>query len=82
MGFDFSKLKGRIAEKFKSRKALADFIGLTTTAMHNRLSGKVPFRPDEIIALCAPECLDIPAEEIGIYFFTPQVLFLEPNTQA
>lgn len=82
MGFDFSKLKGRIAEKYKSRKALADFIGLTSTAMHNRLSGKVPFRPDEIMAMCAPECLDIPAEEIGAYFFTPKVLFLEPDAQA
>lgn len=78
MGFDFSKLNGRIAEKFGKHKALADFIGMAPSALSNRLSGKVQFRPDEIVAICAPECLDIPGEEIGVYFFTPKVLFLEP----
>lgn len=82
MDFDYSKLKGRIAEKFKSRKALAEYLGMFPSALSNRLSGKVQFRHDEIMAICAPECLDIPAEQIGTYFFTPKVLLLEPNAQA
>lgn len=82
MGFDFSKLNGRIAEKFKSHKALAEHISMAPSALSNRLGGKVQFRPDEIMAICAPECLDIPGEDIGTYFFTPKVLFLEPTPQA
>lgn len=70
MLFNYSKLKGRIAEKFKSRKALADFIDMTPSALSNRLSGKVSFKPEEIVALCAPDCLDIAPEEIHTYFFT------------
>lgn len=70
MLFNYSKLKGRIAEKFKSRKALADSIGMTPSALSNRLSGKVSFRPEEIVAICAPDCLDIAPEEIHTYFFT------------
>lgn len=69
MLFNYSKLKGRIAEKFKSRKALADSIGMTPSALSNRLSGKVSFRPEEIVAICAPDCLDIAPEEIHTYFF-------------
>lgn len=82
MDFDFSKLKGRIAEKYECRKAFADYLGMNSSALSNRLSGKVSFRPEEIVAICAPECLDIPAEDIGTYFFTPKVLFLEPSTQT
>lgn len=78
MLFDYSKLKGRIAEKFKSRKALADSIGMTTTALSNRLNGKVSFKPEEIMAICAPDCLDIAPEEVHVYFFALEVLKVEP----
>lgn len=69
MLFDFSKLDGRITQKFKTRQALAAFIGMTPSALSNRLSGKVSFRPEEIVAICAPDCLDIAPEEIHTYFF-------------
>ncbi len=76
--FDFSKLKGRIAEKFGNGKALAEYLQLTPSALSRRLNNKAPFQPEEIMAMCDPKCLDIDVQEIGVYFFTPKVLFLEP----
>lgn len=70
MPFDFSKLAGRITEKFGSQVALAEFIGWSPSALSNRLTNKIPFGTDEIVTLCAPDCLDIAPEEIVIYFFT------------
>lgn len=78
MPFDFSRLKGRIAEKFETRAAFARHIGIAPSALSNRLKGATPFRPDEIVVICRPDCLDIEPQEIGAYFFTPKVLLLEP----
>lgn len=72
MPFDFSKLSGRIKEKFGTQKALADYKGWAESALSNRLNNKLPFGSDEIIELCAPDCLDINPADIPLYFFTPQ----------
>lgn len=69
MAFDFSKLRGRIVEKFGSVAACAQAAGMSDSALYSRLSGRVQFSLDEIYALSAPSCLDIPCAEIGIYFF-------------
>lgn len=75
--FDYSRLKGRIAEKFGSSKALADHIDMLPSALSNRLNNKVSFQPDEIMAMCEQDCLDIDSRDIGAYFFTPKVLKIE-----
>ena len=72
MPFDHSKLAGRIIEKFGSQKALAKFLDWSPSALSNRLTNKIPFGSDEITTLCAPDCLDIAPDEIGVYFFTPK----------
>ena len=77
MEFDFSRLKGRIAEKFETRAAFAAYLGLKPSVLSNRLRGVTPFRAEEIMRICHPDCLDIDAQDIGAYFFTPKVLFLE-----
>ena len=76
--FDFSRLKGRITEKFGSSKALAEYLQMTPTALSRRLNNITPFQPEDIHAMCAQDCLDIDSRDIGVYFFTPKVLFLEP----
>lgn len=72
MEFDHSKLLGRIKEKFGSQDALAEYMGWSPSALSNRVNNKIHFDTDEIIKLCDPSCLDIQAEDIGLYFFTPK----------
>lgn len=70
MNFDHSKLNGRITEKFGSQRALAAAIGWTESKLSARLNNTVHFDSEEIVMLCAPDVLDIPSEEIPVYFFT------------
>lgn len=73
MVFDFSKLNGRIVEKFGTRSAFADAAGYTKTQLSARLSNRVHFPSDEIYKLCTPELLDIAVADIPVYFFNPKV---------
>lgn len=71
MEFDFSKLLGRIVEKFGTRSAFAAAMGMAESALSNRLSGKVHFDADEIHRAC--QLLDIEPQDTPVYFFTPKV---------
>lgn len=73
MQFDFSRLRGRITEKFGNGAKLARAIGKKPGWLSTRLSGLVPFRADDIVLLSDPEVLDIDPAEISSYFFTPKV---------
>lgn len=66
--FDYSKLCGRIIEKCGTRSAFAEQMGLSPSNITGRLKGYVKFTPEDIAK--AAEILEIPAEEIGTYFFT------------
>lgn len=69
--FDFSELRGRIIAGFGSYANFADAIGMGRALLSARLNNKVHFNPDDIINIC--RVLNIPAEKIGAYFFTPKV---------
>lgn len=71
--FDYRKLTGRIIEKFGTRKAFAEAYGISENAMSQKLSGKMAITTDDIKEWCKPEFLDIPCDQIGVYFFTPKV---------
>lgn len=71
MKFDFSKLLGRIIEKYGTRSAFATAMGMADSALHNRLTNKIHFDAEEICLAC--ELLDIDAQDIPVYFFTPEV---------
>lgn len=73
MAFDFSKLRGRIVEKFGTCAAFAEAVGLPRSALSDRLHNRVMIDSDEIIQWSRPEILDIPAEEIHNFFLTPKV---------
>lgn len=73
MDFDFSKLQGRIVEKYGTRSAFAAAAGFTESALSNRLNNKIHFDPEEIYNICLPDCLDIAPAEIPTYFFKPKV---------
>lgn len=67
--YDYRKLKGRIIEKYDSYKNFADAMGY---AIDNLVSRKMTnqntrWTVDDIPKVC--KLLDIPIEDIGLYFF-------------
>lgn len=72
MPFDFSKLRGRIIEKFGTCERFAEAAGRSKNWISARLNNAVPWGADEIRDVCRSELLDISAEEIPVYFFTPK----------
>lgn len=73
MVFDFSKLRGRIVEKFGTCAAFAVAVGLPESSISSRLSNRVKIDSEEIMRWSQPDLLDIPASELHIYFLTPKV---------
>lgn len=71
--FDFSKLIGRIVERFGTRTAFATAAGFTDPMLSSRLNNKTPWGCDEIVHVSQPDLLDIQPMEYGVYFFTPKV---------
>ena len=73
MVFNLSKLRGRIIEKFGTYAAFAEVIGKTKSTLAGKLSNKSRITADEMVEWSAPWLLDIPAEEIHVYFLTQKV---------
>lgn len=71
MAFDFSKLRGRIVEKFGSCARFAAAMGHSKVWLSSRLNNAVQWRAEEMRE--AARLLEIPAEEIPAYFLTPKV---------
>ena len=64
--FDYSKLRGRIREKFGSYKNLDPHISFSTVSLSNKLNNKSYFDSREILELA--EALEI-EDELDVYFF-------------
>lgn len=73
MNFDFSKLRGRIVEKFGTCENFAAAVGSTKATVSAKLNNRVKITGQDIIKWSRPEILDIAADEYGLYFFTPEV---------
>ncbi len=71
MTYDYSKLSGRIREKYGSQENFAVDLGLSTRSMSLKMTGKIDFKQKEIIKSCA--LLEISEAEIPIYFFALKV---------
>ena len=67
IGFNYSRLRGRIVEKCGNIETFAKLIDITPTAAGRKLSEKSSWTQDEIIKAC--NVLDIPANDITEYFF-------------
>ena len=68
---DYQELKGKIRGVFKTQAAFADAMGMSLTALNQRLNGVVEWKTPEIVKAC--ELLGIPLTEAHLYFFTPKV---------
>lgn len=73
MQCDYSKLSGRIVEKFGSRRAFAKAYGISENSVSKKLNHKMAITYEDIKKMSTPEFLDIPQNEIGEYFFKPKV---------
>ena len=65
--FDYSKLKGRIKEKFNTQENFAKSLGIGYVSLSQRLNNKLEFSQKEISN--AIILLDLSEEEIPKYFF-------------
>ena len=63
-----NKLRGRIVEKYRGMKNFAKALNITNVTLSNKINGKATLNEKDIIKMST--LLDIPFEEIGVYFFT------------
>lgn len=77
MVFDYSKLSGRIVEKFGTQYNFALALGLSERSLSLKLNNKVDWRSKEIAQACQE--LDINEDDVGEYFFKQNVHIYEQN---
>lgn len=71
MPYDYSKLLGRITEKYGSQAKFATALELSERSLSLKLNGKTGFRQQEIDKAC--ELLDVSKTDIPMYFFALKV---------
>ena len=71
MAFNYSKLRGRIVEKFGSQYDFANALGCSERTLSLKMNGKRPWKQNEI--LTAINLLGLSEEDIQDYFFTLKV---------
>ena len=69
--YDYSKLIGRIIEKYGTRKAFAEVVGISENSMSLKLNGKTGFSKEDM--LLWGKLLEISVSEFGEYFFAQRV---------
>lgn len=69
--FNYSKLRGRIREKYDTQSNFAQKMGISTVSVSCKLGNKAQWTQEEILK--AAQLLEISNEEIPTYFFTERV---------
>lgn len=69
--YDYSKLRGKIREMFKTESAFAEVMGMSRATLSAKLVGKNNWKQDEILE--AMKVLGIPRRDVFTYFFTEEV---------
>lgn len=69
--FNYGSLLWKIDHKFETRTAFCKEIGITTPTFYRYMNGGSSMPSDVILKTC--EALSIPKDEIGFYFFMPNV---------
>lgn len=75
--YDFGSLLWKI-DQYGTRTSFCEAVGITTVTFRNYISGTTPMPASFIEKAC--KVLSIPREEIGAYFFKPDVDFCQPKT--
>ena len=71
MRFDYSKLRGRIREKYHTEREFAMQMGIGRVSLSQKFNNEVDFTQTQIHR--AAELLGIKTAEYGDYFFTIEV---------
>ena len=71
MAYDYSKLLGRITEKYGTQTRFSEAMGLSGRSLSLKLNSKVAFKQPEITK--AWSLLEINDADIPAYFFTLEV---------
>lgn len=71
MCYDYSRLSGKIVEKYGTQHNFAIAMKLSERSLSLKLNGKVGWKDSEIWK--AIQLLDIPVEKIHLYFFKEKV---------
>lgn len=71
MSFDYSRLRGRIVEKYGTQTAFVKDFGISENSFSLKMNNKTAFSVDDIIKIC--DMLKISKNEVGDYFFTEKV---------
>lgn len=71
MNFDYSKLDGRITEKFGSRRAFGEAMQISEHTISVKMNGKIGWTQREMDRAC--DLLEIPHADIPSYFFSREV---------
>lgn len=69
--YDYSKLRGRIVEKYGTLSAFAEALGTSLVVVSNKMNNKAGFTRADIEKWSG--LLDISGMEYDAYFFTHQV---------
>lgn len=69
--FNFSKLRGRIVEKFGKQEDFAKAVGISYVSLSKRLNNHLEFSAREILRMS--NILEINLEDIPLYFFAAKV---------
>ncbi len=71
MAFDYSKLRGRIVEKYGNQGEFARAIGWSERTLSNKINGKIPWKQTDICM--AIKLLGLMESDIQEYFFAMKV---------
>lgn len=71
MGYDYSKLNGKIKEVYGTQAAFAEAMNMAQTSLSFKLNNKSEWSQDEMEK--AMELLGIPRTSVRTYFFTHRV---------
>ena len=63
----YAKLRGKIKEVFGTQDSFAKAMNINTASLSSKLNDKTQWKREEIVLAC--EQLDIPLEEVSVYFF-------------
>lgn len=69
--FDYSKLRGRIKERFENETKFSKAINSSQASLSAKLNNKTYFKPTDIVKIL--DVLEIPDEEVKLYFFNQKV---------
>lgn len=80
MEFEYSKLRGRIRERFKTEGNFAAAMGIGRVSLSQKLNNEGDFTRNQMLK--AAELLGIESKDIPEYFFTAEVQKHEHSNTA